>query len=108
MVTASSKLIEVSKEKNADLFWALRGAGHNFGIVTSVALKVYDVPSNWTVYTFVYASNKLEALFDLIHGFEMPGAHRSTKLALTGVFIKLPDVDPINVSANTTHAPPSY
>ncbi|KAF2660766.1 FAD binding domain-containing protein [Lophiostoma macrostomum CBS 122681] len=25
-----------------DLFWALRGAGHNFGIVTSVHYRVYD------------------------------------------------------------------
>src|SRR5690349_20852225 len=27
--------------KYSDLFWALRGAGHNFGIVTEVKYKVY-------------------------------------------------------------------
>ncbi|KZM28025.1 uncharacterized protein EKO05_0002058 [Ascochyta rabiei] len=96
VVIASGELVEVSNEKNADLFWALRGAGHNFGIVTSLVLKTYDIPSNWTVHMFVYTTDKLEALFDLINGFETPGTQRSTKLALTGVFVKLPDVDPVN------------
>ncbi|KAJ4340395.1 hypothetical protein N0V95_007508 [Ascochyta clinopodiicola] len=96
VVIASGELIEVSNEKNANLFWALRGAGHNFGIMTSLVLKTFDVLSNWTVHTFVYTTDKLEELFDLINDFENPGTQRSKRLALTGVFIKLPDVDPVN------------
>lgn len=99
VVVASGQEVEASKQKNPDLFWALQGAGHNFGIITSFELKAYDVPSNWTVYTLVYTSEKLEALFNLINDFEKPGAQRPTKLALTGIFIKLPEFDAINVSA---------
>ncbi|BCS16029.1 hypothetical protein ALUC_80236A [Aspergillus luchuensis] len=34
LVTADGKLLTVSEEQNAQLFWALRGAGHNFGPVS--------------------------------------------------------------------------
>jgi hypothetical protein len=27
----------------SDLWWAIKGAGHNFGIVTSVTSKTYDI-----------------------------------------------------------------
>ncbi|KAH8585692.1 hypothetical protein B0O99DRAFT_646402 [Bisporella sp. PMI_857] len=39
VVTATGKIVEVSKTKNRDLFWALRGAGANFGIITSATYQ---------------------------------------------------------------------
>lgn len=33
LVTAQGEMVEVSKTENPDLFWAIRGAGANFGIV---------------------------------------------------------------------------
>ena len=35
VVTADSELLHVSATKHADLFWAIRGGGGNFGVVTS-------------------------------------------------------------------------
>ncbi|KAG9186256.1 hypothetical protein G6011_02812 [Alternaria panax] len=96
VVLASAKVVEASRTKNADLFWALQGAGHNFGIVTSVEVKTYDIPSNWTVYSLVFGTEKVEALFSLINEFEEPATKRPAKLALTGVFVRIPTVDPIN------------
>jgi FAD/FMN-containing dehydrogenase len=98
VVLASGNLVEVSRTKNADLFWALQGAGHNFGILTSLEVKTYDIPSNWTVYSIVFATDKLEALFSLINKFEEPSSQRPSKLALTGVFVRIPAIDPANVS----------
>lgn len=103
VVLSSGKVVDASRTKNADLFWALQGAGHNFGIVTSLEVKTHDIPSNWTVYSLIYPSEKLESLFSLLNDFEGPSIERPAKLALTGVFVKIPDVDPVNVSSS-----PSY
>jgi len=43
VVTANGKLIRASKKENADLFWALRGGGGNFGIVTRFEFKLHPV-----------------------------------------------------------------
>lgn len=39
VVLASGETVTVSKTSNPDLFWAMRGAGPNFGIVISVTIK---------------------------------------------------------------------
>lgn len=41
IVTADGKLKTASKDENADLFWAARGGGGNFGVVTSFEYKLY-------------------------------------------------------------------
>ncbi|KAL3477598.1 FAD-binding domain-containing protein [Aspergillus californicus] len=34
-------IVEASEEKNADLFWAIRGAGHNFGVVLESTFETW-------------------------------------------------------------------
>lgn len=41
LLIASGEILEVSQETNPDLFWALRGAGHNFGIALEATFQVY-------------------------------------------------------------------
>jgi FAD/FMN-containing dehydrogenase len=43
VVTANGKLIRASKKENPDLFWALRGGGGNFGIVTRFEFKLCPI-----------------------------------------------------------------
>ncbi|KAH7093198.1 hypothetical protein FB567DRAFT_544580 [Paraphoma chrysanthemicola] len=96
VVLANGTLVRASRTENADLFWAIRGAGHNFGIVTSLEVKAYDIPSNWTVYSFVYPTEKVEELFRLVNKIENSGTTRPAKLALTGIFVRIPAVDANN------------
>lgn len=42
LITATGDLLTVSKDENADLFWGLRGAGHNFGIVSSLTVRAHE------------------------------------------------------------------
>jgi hypothetical protein len=43
LVTAEAELLTVSAEQHPDLFWAIRGAGHNFGVVTSFEYRLHPV-----------------------------------------------------------------
>jgi FAD/FMN-containing dehydrogenase len=43
LVTADGRCLTVSEHENADLFWAVRGAGANFGVVTSFEYRLHPV-----------------------------------------------------------------
>jgi FAD/FMN-containing dehydrogenase len=43
VVTADGQLVRASEVENTDLFWALRGGGGNFGIVTGIDYKLHRV-----------------------------------------------------------------
>jgi FAD/FMN-containing dehydrogenase len=43
VVTADGELVVASAERNPDLFWALKGGGGNFGIVTGFEFRLHEV-----------------------------------------------------------------
>jgi FAD/FMN-containing dehydrogenase len=43
VVTAAGEVVTASREENQDLFWALRGGGGNFGVVTSFEYQAHPV-----------------------------------------------------------------
>jgi FAD binding domain-containing protein/berberine-like enzyme len=43
LVTADGQVLTVSAEENEDLFWALRGGGGNFGVVTAFEYRAHPV-----------------------------------------------------------------
>jgi hypothetical protein len=43
VVTADGRVLRASKDENPDLFWAIRGGGGNFGIVTEFELGLHKV-----------------------------------------------------------------
>lgn len=44
IVTANGEVVRASDEENPDLFWAVRGAGANFGVITSFEFAVQEMP----------------------------------------------------------------
>ena len=64
VVTSSGALLRASASENPDLFWAIRGGGGNFGVVTSFELKLHPVGPQVTagliVHPFAEAKSVLE------------------------------------------------
>ncbi|MCJ1332454.1 hypothetical protein MMC10_009147 [Thelotrema lepadinum] len=69
VVTAEGKLLTIGPE-DEDLWWAMRGAGPNFGIVTSAIVKAYAVTPEqnkaW-IGSLVFPEDKLETLVQAIN-----------------------------------------
>ena len=45
LVIADGSVLQANAKENADLFWALRGGGGNFGVVTEFEVKLHPVTS---------------------------------------------------------------
>ncbi|KAI0120156.1 FAD-binding domain-containing protein [Nemania sp. FL0031] len=64
VVLADGSQIGVNATSHSDLFWALRGAGHNFAIVTSAKVNIYPVTYNkWHYHNYTWTGDKLEQVF---------------------------------------------
>ena len=73
LVTFSGNIIHVDSN-NTDLWWAVRGAAANFGIVTSARVKAYPIPAaNNTAWTgiLVFTPDKIEALVGAINDLDL-------------------------------------
>ena len=70
MVLADASVIEVSENSHPDLFWGIRGAGHNFGIATEIKMRIYDrekKQDQWAAVGFTFAGEKLEGIFTVLN-----------------------------------------
>jgi FAD/FMN-containing dehydrogenase len=71
LVTADGKQLKVSAQENADLYWALKGGGGNFGVVTNFEYQLHPldhpVLAGAKLYPFSDTRAALTALVDLAH-----------------------------------------
>ena len=81
VVLADGSMVTVSESSNSDLYWGMRGAGQNFGVVTSFNYKIYDQPvETWFVETMIFTGDKLENFFELLN---VLGANGTQPVGLT-------------------------
>ena len=64
VVTADGDVVRADPETNPDLFWALRGGGGSFGVVTSVEIALYPITeafAGWLIWPMDRAAEVLGA-----------------------------------------------
>jgi FAD/FMN-containing dehydrogenase len=65
MITAEGKKVRASENENADLFWAVRGGGGNFGVVTQFEFQLFPVGPEIVAGLIVFPFNQAKQV--LIH-----------------------------------------
>ncbi|KAI0541765.1 FAD binding domain-containing protein [Xylaria digitata] len=76
MALWNGTVVEASASENADLFWAMRGAGHNFGIVLETTVKTWPQENKGMHYNadMTFTTDSLEGVIttinDLIPGLD--------------------------------------
>lgn len=70
VITADGKKLKASENENPDLFWAVRGGGGNFGVVTEFVFKLYpigpEIFAGLIVFPFDQAKQVLRKYRDLV------------------------------------------
>ena len=70
VVNVEGKKLKASEKENADLFWAIRGGGGNFGVVTQFEFKLYpvgpEILAGLLVFPFKQAKSILKQYRDFI------------------------------------------
>lgn len=69
VVLADGRVVEVDEAHDADLFWALRGGGGNFGVVTRLTLQLHpiaDMSDGIVAFPWNQAADVLTAYNDIV------------------------------------------
>ena len=77
VVTADGRLLCVSETADPDLFWALKGGGGNFGIVTSFEFRLHRVGPMVAFAGPVYTMDKARTVLGRFRDFGSSAAERS-------------------------------
>lgn len=81
LVLANGSLVTVTRDAQQDLFWALRGAGHNFGIVTSVTAAIYDIEHpDYAISTLLFSGDQVEDVYQLANDLWYPNQNGSSSM----------------------------
>ena len=92
VVLANGSITTVSATSHPDLYWGMRGAGQNFGIVTRLTYKIYDDPSpNWYSVELQYTQDKLERFLELQNAIDKNGTKRK-ELGSYNTFLMNPSI----------------
>lgn len=92
VVTADGALVTADDTNNAELLWALKGGGGNFGIVTSFVFRLHPVgPQVYFVLTF-YPADAAARILEFFRSF-MPEA--PDELMAIAIYWNAPEGEPI-------------
>jgi FAD/FMN-containing dehydrogenase len=65
IVIADGSVLRASRSENEDLFWALRGGGGNFGVVTEFVYRLHEVGPQITGGIIAWPASEADSVLDL-------------------------------------------
>ncbi|GKT51043.1 FAD-linked oxidoreductase sorD [Colletotrichum spaethianum] len=95
VVTANGTILRASNKENSDLFFAMRGAGSGFGIVTEFVMKTHPAPPAVLHFSQNFMYRNLEEMVDVFHDWQRVVAnpaldHRfSTEIVLAPQVVRI-------------------
>ncbi len=90
VVLADGRVVRAAADEHPDLFWALRGGGGNFGVVTSFELRLHELGPE------VYGVNvayPIEQAAEVLAAWRDAVADAPDELSTAGMIWSLPDVE---------------
>ena len=100
VVTACGLVVTATPKDYPDLYWALRGGGNNFGIVTNFKMDAFPLGKMWGGQR-MFTENNFAAVLDAIYNFATVGSAKDTDAAEIVSFGNLPSLG--NIAIVQTH-----
>ena len=91
LVTADGELRRVDHDHESDLFWALRGGGGNFGVVTALEFDLYEVPELYAGVMFF----PLERTAEVLHTWHALTPAMPDEMTTVGRILQFPPLPEI-------------
>jgi FAD/FMN-containing dehydrogenase len=91
LVTMDGELIRADADNHPDLFWALRGGGGNFGVVTALEFRMYPLESayaGWLIFPW-------ERSEEVLNAWSAWTRTVPDEVTSVGRILQLPDMEPI-------------
>jgi FAD/FMN-containing dehydrogenase len=92
LVTADGELVRADHENEPELFWALRGGGGNFGVVTALEFDLYRIADVYAGAMFF----PIERADEVLHAWhEWTAAGLPDEVTSIGSLLSLPDLEDV-------------
>ncbi|WP_373493501.1 FAD-binding oxidoreductase [Aquiflexum sp.] len=88
MVLADGRYMKASKTENEDLFWAIRGGGGNFGVVTSFEYQLHKVGPEVLTGMMLYPLDQAREMLQFYRDYSM---NTPDEMTIVAAIFTLPD-----------------
>lgn len=97
VVTADGDIVRASESENEDLFWALRGGGGNFGVVTSFDFRLHEIGPTVTTAQAFYP---VDAASDVMRAYRAFMDAAPDEVTAYLFALRVPPVEPFPLAAH--------
>jgi hypothetical protein len=94
IVTADGRVRTANRDENADLFWAIRGGGGNFGVVTRFTFRLHQVGPMVTGGLIVWSADRADEVLAAYHALTESAPRELTAAAVIRLAPPAPFVPP--------------